>query len=144
MVHFACHGRADRLDPACSQLILADHAVSPLTVAKIRALELSASLSFLSACETATTNPRMADESLHITGAFQIAGYRHVIGTLWSVEDRAAAEIAPDFYRHLTSDGSAQPGPDRSAFALHHATRQMRERYANAPVLWAAHIHTGP
>jgi hypothetical protein len=27
---------------------------------------------------------------------------------------------------------------------LHQASRRLRDRYPQAPTLWAAHIHTGP
>ncbi|MFF1341230.1 CHAT domain-containing protein [Streptomyces sp. NPDC058290] len=141
--HFACHGYADPDDPARSHLVLTDRAEAPLTIADISALQLSASLSYLSACDTGVSPSRLADESLHITGAFQIAGYQHVIGTLWSVDDRAAAELAAEFYAHLTADGTTAPRTGLSAHALHHAVRRMRARYPYSPGLWAAHTHTG-
>ena len=46
--------------------------------------------------ETASTAPQLADETIHITGAFQLAGFPHVIGTLWPVDDLAARRIATD------------------------------------------------
>ncbi|MFF4796405.1 hypothetical protein ACFY2M_43860, partial [Streptomyces sp. NPDC001276] len=59
-----------------------------------------------------------------------------------SVNDHFAAEVAGDFYAHLTDNGKAPPQPDRSANALHHATRRLRARYPNTPSLWAAYTHT--
>jgi CHAT domain-containing protein len=141
IAHFSCHGYADWTDPAQSRLFLTDHATMPLTLTDITTLKLDADLAYLSACETAVTAPRLADESLHITGAFHLAGYRHVIGTLWPVDDPTAAQIAEDFYTYLTADGT--PDPDRAAHALHHATRLLRTRYPATPTLWAAHTHTG-
>jgi CHAT domain-containing protein len=141
VAHFACHGHADWRQPAESRLLLADYATNPLTLAHITALHLDADLAYLSACSTTVTAPRLADESLHITGAFHLAGYRHVIGTLWPIDDTAAAEIATAFYQHLTANGA--PRPEHAAHALHHATMLLRARYPNSPSLWAAHIHTG-
>jgi CHAT domain-containing protein len=143
IAHFACHGRADRTNPARSQLILADHAVTPLTVADISALNLDAQLAYLSACDTSVTAQRLVDECLHITGAFQLAGYRHVIGTLWSIDDSTAPELAADFYAHLTDDGTTVPRTDRSALALHHATKRLRACHPDALAVWAAYTHTG-
>ena len=143
LTHFSCHGHADWDHPAASRLILTDHATAPLTLADITTLNLDADLAYLSACETAVATPRLADESLHITGAFHLAGYRSVIGTLWPIDDAAAAEIATDFYHHLTTDGTSPPRPDRAAHALHDATTRLRSRYPHAPTLWAAHTHTG-
>ncbi|MET7783559.1 CHAT domain-containing protein [Streptomyces mirabilis] len=143
IAHFACHGHGNWIDPARSHLILADHDTAPLTMADITALDLTADLAYLSACDTSVTAPHLTDESLHITGAFYLAGYRHVIGTLWPINDRSAAEIATDFYVHLTNNGTTPPQTDRSAQALHEVTRRLRTEYPNTPTLWAAHTHTG-
>jgi CHAT domain-containing protein len=143
IAHFACHGHIDWLHPAASRLILTDHASAPLTLTDIADLRLDADLAYLSACNTAVTAGRLADESLHITGAFRLAGYRHVIGTLWPIADDAAAQVATDFYRHLTADGTTAPRPERAAAALHHATTRLRSQYPRIPSLWAAYTHTG-
>ncbi|WP_037687306.1 CHAT domain-containing protein [Streptomyces durhamensis] len=144
VAHFSCHGLADGRDPGASQLILYDHETAPLTVGDIGALRLTGELAFLSACDTSATVLRLADEAVHLTGAFHLAGYRHVIGTLWPVDERAAAEIANDFYIHLTAGGTTPPDTARSAQALHHAVRSLRTRYLRSPTYWAAHTHTGP
>jgi hypothetical protein len=143
IVHFACHGVSDRDDPSRSRLILADHETAPLTVADLSALELDASLAYLSACDTSVTAPRLVNEAIHITGAFQLSGFRHVIGTLWPINDHAAAEFAEDFYDFLTKSGAAAPQPERSADALHYATARLRARYTGSPTLWAGYLHFG-
>jgi tetratricopeptide (TPR) repeat protein len=145
VAHFACHGGVDVDEPSRSQLFLYDHADDPLTVADISALRLTGGLAFLSACETSLAPARLADEAVHITGAFQLAGFQHVVGTLWQVSDVAAVRLARDFYAGLAVPG--RPGivdVSRAAVALHQATRRLRDRYPNAPAIWAAHIHTGP
>ncbi|GAA2010968.1 hypothetical protein GCM10009839_01170 [Catenulispora yoronensis] len=143
VAHFSCHGLADWTDPAASRLILHDHETDPLTVADISALRLTGSLAYLSACDTSSTNPRLADEAVHLTGAFHLAGYRNAIGTLWPVDDGSATQIATDFYTRLTSDGSTPPDTAGSARALHHAVRALRGDYPATPTFWAAHTHTG-
>lgn len=143
VVHFACHAEPHRMDPWQGRLILHDHATDPLTVADIAALRLDGGLAFLSACNTTLTAPRLADEALHLTGAFQLAGYPHVVGTQWPVADRPAHRLVTDFYGRLTTDGTTPPDPTRAAEALHHATRALRARYRLTPALWAAHTHTG-
>ncbi|MFF3354109.1 CHAT domain-containing protein [Streptomyces sp. NPDC002917] len=144
IAHFACHALADETDPGRSRLILPDHARAPLTVTDISNLHLNGALAYLAACETSVTTPRLADEALHITAAFQLAGYRAVVGTLWSVDDSTAIELAMDFYGHLTDIGTIPPRVERSAHALHYATRRLRDRYPGTPTLWAAHTHWGP
>ena len=145
VAHFACHGGVDADEPSRSQLLLYDHAVAPLTVADISALRLAGGLAFLSACETALAPAKLANEAVHITGAFALAGYQHVVGTLWQVSDVSAVRLTRDFYAALAIPGG--PGAvdvSRASVALHHATRRLRDRYPGSPVTWAGHIHAGP
>jgi hypothetical protein len=143
VAHFACHAVAGWADPAADRLILDDHLVSPLTVADISACRLNVGLAFLSACATATSGPTLADEYLHLMGAFHLAGYRHVVGALWPVNDRIARRLARDFYAQLTAGGTTPPDVDTAALALHHATRRLRDKYVTSPAHWAAYLHTG-
>jgi tetratricopeptide (TPR) repeat protein len=131
--HFACHAIADPNDPAMGRLLFHDH---PLTVVDVSGLHLDAELAFLSACATTRAPLQLADEALHITGAFQLAGFRHVIGTLWETDDTASLKITSAFY------SAGAPG-DATPYALHAAVRALRTRYPVTPTLWAAHIHTG-
>ncbi len=144
VVHFACHGVSDRESPSRSRLLLYDYLESPLTVTSISRLRLeNAVLAYLSACSTSQVIPRLADEAVHITAAFQIAGYQQVIGALWPVNDQIATLIAHLFYDVLTSHGSSRPHLESAARALHQAVRQVRDDYRGNPTAWAAHIHVG-
>jgi tetratricopeptide (TPR) repeat protein len=140
VVHFACHGISDPANPSRSRLLLHDHATSPLTVASLAAVHLeNAQLAYLSACETARIGDLdLADEFIHLTSAFQLAGYPHVVGTLWPVDDYAATRVAEHFYATY-----ARLGPAHTAQALHHAVRAVRSAAPAAPSLWAAHLHAG-
>lgn len=144
IAHLACHGVADWRDPSRSRLMLHDHQTRPLTVHDITKLRLeSAQLAYLSACSTTDTNALQADESTHLTAAFQLAGYRNVIGTLWPINEQAATAVARDVYAILTSNGTTRPALDRVAEALHQATRYQRKRRSSLPTRWAAFIHYG-
>ncbi|MFI6515688.1 CHAT domain-containing protein [Spirillospora sp. NPDC050679] len=136
IVHFACHAQADLRVPSSSRLLLHDR---PLTSRDLMPLRLDADLAYLSACATSTSHPFSADEALHITAAFHLAGFRNVIGTLWMVDDDCSADIAHDFYTRL-----AAHGPDHAAYALHSAVSALRQRHPDKPDLWAAHLHVGP
>lgn len=144
VAHLSCHGLAHWENPAAGTLLLHDHLTRPLTVEQISAMELPrADLAYLSACSTSSTHPTTADEALHITGAFQLAGYRRVIGTLWPVDDATSVEITRATYTDLTHGGSTPPHTELSAQALHRAVRAVRDRYPTSPSLWAGHIHVG-
>lgn len=84
--HFAGHGQPDRQDPSRSCLLLEDWEESPLTVGDLRDYKIQESspfLGYLSACSTSANKvDRLIDEGIHLASAFQLAGFRHVIGTL--------------------------------------------------------------
>jgi HEAT repeat protein len=145
IAHFACHGVSDWSAPGQSRLVLHDDRAEPLTVTALSRLQLQhAELAFLSACSTTDTSPRLTDEAVHITAAFQLAGYRHVIGTLWPVNDSGAVRIATNVYAVLTGNGSRPVDSSGAAEALHDAVRQVRQNAdGRTPSRWAAHIHTG-
>jgi tetratricopeptide (TPR) repeat protein len=144
VAHLSCHGLTFWENPAAGMLLLHDHLTRPLTVEQLSAMELPyADLAYLSACSTSHTHPYSADEALHITGAFQLAGYRRVIGTLWPVNDTTSVEITRATYADLTHGGSTPPRTELSARALHRAVRALRDRYPASPSLWAGYVHVG-
>ena len=138
--HFACHGASDLTNPSASRLLLTDHQQRPLTVVDVARLRLDgARLAFLSACSTARPGGRLADEAIHLASAFQLAGYRHVIATLWPAGDQHAVDLAADIYTTLTTVGAGDV-----ADAVHAAVRRMRRRWGwDTPSVWASHIHAG-
>jgi tetratricopeptide (TPR) repeat protein len=138
-VHFACHAHSDGADPSASRILVND---SPITVAEILRLRLNnANFAYLSACSTVRTAPALADEAIHITSAFQIAGFRDVIGTMWEIRDQPAVRMTDAVYRLLNHTGQTESAD--VARALHEAIHQARERHwADAPV-WAAYVHAG-
>ena len=136
--HFACHGSSDLTNPSASRLLLADHQQRPLTVVDVARLRLDdAGLAFLSACSTARPGGRLADEAIHLASAFQLAGYRQVIATLWPIGDQHAVDVAADIYTTLTTTAGDAAG------AAHAATRRFRRRWPDTPSVWASHIHSG-
>ncbi|MEU7323592.1 CHAT domain-containing protein [Streptomyces griseoviridis] len=139
-VHFACHGTHDPDDPAHSHLVLHD---GPLTVSRVADQDLSgAELAFLSACHTARGTGALADEAVHLAAAFQLAGFQHVVGTLWRLADGPAPDLTRAFYRTLRA---SEDGTGGSARALHDAVQHLRHDPAHAGRLnWACYVHVGP
>ncbi|MFE3188018.1 CHAT domain-containing protein [Nocardia sp. NPDC059240] len=144
IAHFACHAIADPDAPSTSRLLFHDYETNPFTIGTLLRLRLdNADLAYLSACSTTHTTRLLADEAIHLTAAVHLAGYRHVIGTLWAINDAAAGAIAADFYRGLTDNGHHPPRTHLSAQALNKAIRLERARHPTNPTRWAAHLHHG-
>jgi tetratricopeptide (TPR) repeat protein len=140
--HFACHAVAEVGAPSASRLILHDHESHPLTVRDISAglRSDSAGLALLSACESADSGGiAMADEAISLASTFQLAGFPHVIASLWPVPDAAALRVVRYFYAALAGDLD----PGRAPAALHEAVRRYRTGRENHPLLWSPFIHSG-
>jgi CHAT domain-containing protein len=144
IAHFACHGVTDAVDPSRSCLLLSDYATEPFTVAALASVRLdSAGLAYLSACRTALNEvAELADESIHLTSAFQLAGFAHVIGTLWEVDSDVAEAVAAEFYTRLRG-ASGWLDLDKAAVTLHHIVRKLRAEELARPFTWASYLHAG-
>ncbi len=139
--HFSCHGVSDPSSPSNSGLILHDGRLSAFDLSARRPVD--AELAFLSACSTSRGGVDLPDEAVHLAPSFQLAGFTHVIGTLWTVSDRIARRLTEGFYAALREDADLGR-PFDPALALHHPVRELREELLPAPHLWAAHVHIGP
>jgi hypothetical protein len=146
LVHFACHGSSDTEQPSNSALLLGKGSVDKLTVEDLQSLNYQlAQIAYLSACSTAEVGAcSLIDESIHLASTFQLAGFRHVIGTLWGAYDSAAVAVAAKFYEYLLKKNadtiSSVPR------ALHRAVLDLKTKDGNSDdiSLWAPFIHLGP
>lgn len=122
--HFAGHGYTDSLDPSQSHLAVYNDKITVATLLEMNLRERSPFLAYLSACGTGQVkDDRFLDESIHLMSAFQLAGFRHVIGTLWEVNDELCAEMARTTYEGIRDRGMT----DKSVcLGLHNASRELR------------------
>ncbi|WP_345074797.1 CHAT domain-containing protein [Phytohabitans flavus] len=144
-LHASCHGTQDLADPAKGGLVPYDVMTSGLisTIDLTGPRQTGGELAFLSACKTATVGVTQPDEAITVAAALQYTGWRHTVGTLWSVWDMPSAAIAKTFYAALFAH--SEVSADRSAYALHDAVRELRdsETYAARPSTWAPYVHFG-
>jgi tetratricopeptide (TPR) repeat protein len=138
--HFACHGIQDVSRPTMSGLCLADR--RRLKISDMIALTRPrGGLAFLSACQTATGEERLSDEAIHIAAGMLFAGYGGVVGTMWSISDKLAPDVARDVYQQLFRNGT-RPDHREAARALHGAVGRLRDSNASF-VEWLPFIHVG-
>lgn len=133
--HFAGHGYTDVKDPSQSHLRLENWKDNPLRVAdllEINLCERPPFLAYLSACGTGRIEGKeYLDESIHLITACQLAGFRHVIGTLWEVRDEICVDITKITYEGIRDGDMTDESVCRG---LHNATRQLRDRWLSTPV----------
>jgi CHAT domain-containing protein/tetratricopeptide (TPR) repeat protein len=110
-LHFATHGELDSRRPELSKLVLSlfDKNGHPedgfLRLNDIYNLHLNADLVVLSACRTALGQEIRGEGLVGLTRGFMYAGAARVLASLWSVEDRATADLMAIFYRDRLRQG---------------------------------------
>jgi len=128
--HFAGHGLAHTDDPSQSCLLLKDWKTDSLKVSDLFDMNFQKGaphLAYLSACGTGQTKDETSfDENINLIGACQIAGFRHVIGTLWSVQDDMSVRMASMTYQELNDSGISDESICRG---LHKATCELRREW---------------
>lgn len=113
-LHFATHAVVSEREPLDAGLILS---LPETRGAKengflqaweiFEQLRIDAELVVLSACETGIGADLGADGILGLTRAFQFAGARSVLASLWQVADRSTAPLMVAFYEELDAGHSA-------------------------------------
>jgi len=137
-IHMACHGKQETSEPMKSGLLLHDDILELSEIVKHTLPR--ADFAFLSACQTAVGDEKIADESVHLAAGMFMAGYRGVIATMWSIKDNDAPQVAEDVYKRILKDG--KPNRKDAAHALHDAVKRLRESETGF-MAWVPFIHLG-
>ncbi|MFS8102104.1 CHAT domain-containing protein [Lentzea alba] len=135
--HIALHAVSDPLDPSASRLLLPHGQVDVTDVLRMKLGD--SAFCYLSACETSSTTTELANEAIHLTSAFFLAGFRSVVGTFWPMGDVVSGRAAVRFHDQI---GPAPAAAD-IALAVHRSALDLRRRYPRAPRAWAALQHVG-
>jgi CHAT domain-containing protein len=89
----------------------------------------------LSACETGL-GTSMAGEGMYgLQRAFQLAGSRHIVMSLWKIDDEATSRLMMAFYKYYLPTGNPQE-------ALRKAQTDLRKIYPH-PYFWASFVVLG-
>jgi CHAT domain-containing protein len=139
-VHFATHGYLDERFPLNSAVVL----TIPSRVGEgqengllqaweiFEQVRLDADLVTLSACNTGLGQELNGEGLIGLTRAFQYAGARSVLASLWSVNDLWTMELMKEFYGQLKAGASK----DRALQAAQ--VRLIHSAAASSPYYWAA------
>jgi CHAT domain-containing protein/Tfp pilus assembly protein PilF len=145
ILHFATHAFINTRHPELSGIVLSlfDREGRPedgfLRAHEIFNLSLPAELVVLSACQTGLGKEVRGEGLVGLTQSFMYAGTPRVMVSLWSLNDRAAAELMTRFYQRLL-------GPERMspAAALRAAQIEMAQTSRwQPPYFWAAFVLQG-
>jgi CHAT domain-containing protein len=152
-VHFATHSTLDEQSPLDSAVVLTipeqvkgEQENGLLQAWEIfESVRLDADLVVLSGCESGLGKELRGEGLLSLTRAFQYAGARSVVASLWNVADQTTAELMVRFYRHLFAGQSkdealrqAQVELLRPSLRGNGASVKAAGGGARAPFYWAA------
>ena len=139
ILHFATHGFANSENPELSGIVmsLVDEDGSPqngyLRLHDIYNLEFGAELVVLSACQTGLGKEIRGEGLVGLTRGFMYAGAPRVVVSLWSVEDRATAELMAIFYQKMLEENLAPAAALRAA-----QIEIWQQKEWQIPYYWAA------
>jgi CHAT domain-containing protein len=140
ILHLACHGLQNASQPLESGFVMHD---TIMRVGDLIRLNLpNAHFAFLSACETAQGDMKRPDEALHLAATMLYAGFKSVVGTMWSMGDIDGPLVAETVYRELFAHDGDVLDFDVIPYALDLAVRKLRDQGLE-PSRWATYVHIG-
>lgn len=138
ILHLACHGLLEPEEPYASGLALSPTAGNDgllLGYQIVKDLKLNADLVVLSACQTGLGKSEGIEGVDGLARAFQFAGAKAVMVSLWSVADESTSEFMQGFYSALKE---GKPKDE----ALQAAEIAIRKKFPH-PYYWAPFILEG-
>lgn len=139
IVHFATHAIVDDEHPELSGIALSMFGPDGrrregfLRAHDIFNLNLAADLVVLSACRTALGRDYKGEGLVGLARGFMYAGAPRFLGSLWSSDDKATAELMVRFYHRLLKENLKPAAALRAA-----QISMLRDRRWQSPYYWAA------
>jgi CHAT domain-containing protein len=142
VLHLATHGLVNDTRPLFSAVAVAPARKDDdgrLYAHDVTALDLSAELVVLSACETARGKEYRGEGTVGLAWAFFVAGAPAVVVSQWSVADDATAALMEAFHRRVAA-GSDR---DRAESLRQAQLGLLKDRRTRHPFYWAPFVFTG-
>lgn len=140
---FATHGILDDALPWIQEpaLVLSQFEVAPqfdgfLSMSEVMSLRLAADIVVLTACDTGVGEMLSGEGVMGMGAAFQHAGARNVLMTMWSVAEESTTLLSDGFLRGIDE------GKDPSE-ALRQAREEIRAAGYAHPFYWAGFVLVG-
>ena len=140
-VVFATHGYFNKDNPRVREPILALTCVPAgtdglLRMSEVMCLKMNADIVALTACQTGLGRVISGEGTMGMGRAFQYAGAKSVMMTLWSVAEKASVQMVESFFRHV-KEGKTK------LEALRLARKEIRDQGYDHPFFWAPFILVG-
>jgi CHAT domain-containing protein/Tfp pilus assembly protein PilF len=142
ILHLATHGLVNDTRPLFSAVAVAPAGADDdgrLYAHDVAALDLTAEMVVLSACETARGKEYRGEGTVGLAWAFVVAGAPAVVVSQWSVADEATAALMESFHRRVAAGADW----DRAESLRQAQLGLLRDRRTRHPFYWAPFVFTG-
>jgi CHAT domain-containing protein len=138
---FATHGYFSSENPVFQEPILFLTLVPVgtdgfLRMSEVMGLNINSDIVALTACQTGLGKQISGEGTMGMGRAFQYAGAKSALMSLWSVSERASVKLVESFFQNLKAGASKRE-------ALEKARKQIRSEGYDHPFYWAAFILFG-
>ncbi len=138
---FATHGLFSKNIPGLTEPFLAltmvpDGTDGFLTMSDVMSLKISADLVALTACQSGIGKELYGEGTMSMGRAFQYAGARSVLMSLWSVAEKSSVMLVENFFKNLNDHKSKSE-------SLKLARDYVRKACYDHPFFWAPFILVG-
>lgn len=107
-----------------------------LRLSEVMGLKLNADIVALTACQTGLGKHISGEGTMGMGRAFQYAGAKSVLMSLWSVSEKASVDLVGNFFKHL------KEGKNKLE-ALRLARQEIRQAGYDHPFFWSPFILVG-
>ncbi|HEX2271613.1 MAG TPA: CHAT domain-containing protein, partial [Pyrinomonadaceae bacterium] len=148
ILHFATHATLDDRNPLYSGIVLSraedeTHEDGLLEAWEIMKLDLNASLTVLSACETARGRVADGEGMIGISWALFVAGSPAAVVSQWKVDSARTSELMIEFHQSLLRKPRSGEAPMTKSEALRQASLKLLRGPYNHPAYWAGFVLIG-
>jgi tetratricopeptide (TPR) repeat protein len=138
---FATHGYFSSDNPVFQEPVLFLTLVPTgtdgfLRMSEVMGLNINSDIVALTACQTGLGRHVSGEGTMGMGRAFQYAGARSALMSLWSVSERASVKLVQNFFQYIRNGDSKRD-------ALEKARKQIRSEGFDHPFYWAAFILFG-
>ncbi len=141
ILHVAAHADINHENTMYNKLVFSknDHA-SELTASEIYTLSLSSDLVVLSACNTGYGELKKGEGVMSMSRAFQYAGAKSTVMSLWKVPDKETALLMNNFYKNLKQNKAKDLALQSAKLEY---LKDTKDNVLKHPYYWAGFVVAG-
>lgn len=138
ILHLATHAEVNHDNPLYNKLLFAKD--STLTASEIYTMSIPTELAVLSACETGFGALEKSEGLMSMSRAFQYAGAKSTVMSLWKIPDKESAQLMVSFYNSLKKGLPKDEALQKAKLEYLYATDDETLKH---PYYWSGFVISG-